>query len=111
MRRWSGQVAQWSVDFRAISYEDNRELSNLLARQPDPVMESLANSITFDTVIVNSPSYVWVTSGADILALNQRLRSHDTVGANFLTSNNVNVISVFTYTTFGPTGHGLQPNR
>ena len=111
MRRWSGQVAQWSLDFRAISYEDNQDLSNLLTRQPDPIMESLANSIMFDTVIVNSPSYVWVTNGSDIHGLNLRLRSQDTVGANFLTANNVNVISVFTYVTFGPTGHGLQPNR
>ena len=102
---------QWSVDFRAISYEDNQQLSNLLSNQPDPVMESLAHSILYDTVITNNNSYVWVTNGNEIHGLNQRLRSQNTVGSNFLTSNNISVISVFTYVSVGPTGHGLQPTR
>ena len=111
MRRWRGQIMQWSVDFRAISYEDNQQLTNLLANQLDPIMESLAYSIIQDTVITNNNSYVWVTNGNEIHGLNQRLRSQNTVGANFLTTNNVNIVSVFTFVSVGPTGHGLQPIR
>jgi len=111
MRRWSGQISQWLVDFRIISYEDNNDLSSLLARQLDPVMESLANSIISDRVITNNNSYVWVTNGDEIHGLNQRMLTHDTIGANFLEQNQISIVSVFTFLTFGPTGHGNQPLR
>ena len=111
MRRWRGQVNHFRVDFRAISYEDNPRLSALLAVQLDPIMESLANSICDDRIITNNPTYVWVTNGDEIHSLNLRIRSHDTVGSNFLVSNDIRIVSVFTYTTFGPAGHALQPVR
>ena len=111
MRRWRGQVNQHLVHFRAISYEDNPRLSALLAVQLDPVLESLANSIFGDQVITNNPTYVWITNGDEIHALNLRLRSQNTVGSNFLVSNDIRIVSVFTYVTFGPAGHALQPTR
>ena len=111
MRRWIGQVDIQNVDFRAISYNDNAQLSSLLAAQSDQVMESLANSIINDPVITANNSFVWVTNGMEIHSLNQRLRTHDSVGSNFLITNNLNIISVFTFVSTGPTGHGLQPTR
>lgn len=111
MRRWRGQVNHIPVVFRAISFEDNPRLSALLAVQLDPIMESLANSIFSDPVITNNPTYVWVTNGDEIHALNLRIRSHDSVGSNFLVSNDIRIVSVFTYMTFGPAGHALQPVR
>ena len=111
MRRWIGQVNQRPVNFRAISFDDNPRLSALLAVQLDPIMESLANSIYGDQVITNNPTYVWITNGDEIHALNQRVRSHDTVGSNFLISNDLRIVSVFTFVTFGPGGHALQPVR
>ena len=112
MRRWRGQVDIQNVDFRAISYNDeNFRLVSLLASQPDHVMESLANSIINDAVISANNSFVWVTNGEEIHALNLRIRSHETTGANFLITNNINIVSVFTFISTGPTGHGLQPTR
>ena len=111
MRRWRGQVNHHPVDFRAISFNDNARLSALLAVQLDPVMESLANSICDDIVITNNPSYVWVTNGDEIHALNLRVRAHNAVGSNFLVSNDIRIVSVFTFITFGPAGHALQPTR
>ena len=111
MRRWTGPINQWTVDFCAISYEDDPVLSSLLAQQLDPVMESLAHSIFSDTVITNTNNFVWITDGAEIHGLNLRLRSHDTLAANFLTSNNIDIISVFTFVTHGPRGRRLPPTR
>ena len=111
MRRWRGQVDIQNVDFRAISYNDNAQLSSLLASQSDQVMESLANSIMNDPVITANNSFVWVTNGMEIHALNQRMYAQQTVGANFLRTNNIHIISVFTFVSTGPTGHGLQPTR
>ena len=100
-----------NVDFRAISYEDNAQMSALLAAQTDPVMESLANSIINDPVITANNSFVWVTNGMEIHALNQRMHAQRSLGADFLRTNNINIISVFTFVSTGPTGHGLQPTR
>ena len=111
MRRWRGQVNQLRVDFRAISFEDNPRLSALLAVQLDPIMESLANAIVLDQIITNNTGYVWVTNGDEIHALNNRLYTHDTLGSNFLRTNGIRVVSVFTFITFGPSGHALQPVR
>ena len=112
MRRWRGQIDIQNVDFRVISYDDNnQQLISLLSAQPDHVMESLAHSIINDPTITANNSFVWVTNGMEIHSLNLRLRTHDTTGANFLRSNNINIISVFTFVSTGPTGHGLQPTR
>ena len=43
--------------------------------------------------------------GANVL-LAQR-----SIGADFLRTNNIHIISVFTFVSTGPTGHGLQPTR
>ena len=74
-------------------------------------MESLAHSILGDEIITNSNSYVWVTNGNEINGLNQRLATHDTIGSNFLESNGITIVSVFTFLTFGPSGHANQPLR
>ena len=114
MRRWIGQVNQFRVDFRAISFsikDFNPRLAALLAVQLDPIMESLANSIVSDTIVTNNASYVWVTNGDESHALNQRLRTHDTFGSNFLIANDIRVVSVFTFVTFGLAVHALQPIR
>ena len=111
MRRWTGRIAEQHVDFRAISYEDDNTLSSLLAAQSDVTMESLANSLFNDHVVANIQTYVWITDGETMHGLNQRLQTHNTVGSNFLVSNHLQVVSVFIFITFGPTGHGLQPIR
>ena len=111
MRRWTGLVDINNVEFRAISYQDNPQLSALLAAQSDPIMESLANSIMNDPVITENNSFVWVTNGLEIHALNQRLLAQRSIGADFLRTNNIHIISVFTFVSTGPTGHGLQPTR
>ena len=111
MRRWTGNINQWTIDLCVISYEDNADLTALLARQLDPIMESLAHSIFSDTVITNNRDYVWVTDGESIHGLNQRLRSHDTVASNFLTTNRIDIVSIFTFVTFGPRGNRRPPTR
>ena len=111
MRRWTGPVNQWNVDLCVISYEDDASLSTLLANQLDPIMESLAHNILGDTIITNNQTYVWVTDAEGIHGLNLRLRNSDTVSANFLVSNGINIVSLFTYVTFGPRGHRQPPTR
>ena len=111
MRRWVGQINQFRIDFRAISHDDNPRLSALLAVQINPIMESLAHTINGDPVITNNSSYVWVTNGDEIHALNNRIRTDETVGGNFLITNDIRIVSVFTFVTFGPAGHALQPVR
>ena len=111
MRRWSGTINQWSIDLRVISYEDDANLSSLLSRRLDPVMESLAHFIFSDTLITNTNNYVWITSGDDIHGLNQRIRYNDSFASNFLVTNNIDIISVFTYVSFGSRGRRQPPTR
>ena len=108
MRRWRGQVQNWTLELRVISYDDDYRVDRILANSPDDVMESLANFIFRDNVVANSPNYVWISNNNDIGGLMERLRSSNSAGGNFLTSNHLSITSVFTFVTAGQVGH--QPN-
>ena len=111
MRRWRGPFRNWTVELRAISYEDSLRISRILANTLDPIMESLARSIFNDLIITNNANYVWITGNDEIRGLNRRLQGQNTVSADFLRENNLNIVSVFTFVTVGPVGRSRDPVR
>ena len=111
MRRWRGPIGHWIVELRLLSHDEEPRIDRILAQILDVTMESLASSILGDTVITNNNSYVWISDNQEIANLNARLMTNNTVGADFLVNNNMQIASVFTFVTNGPVGHGRDPIR
>ena len=110
MRRWRGVISNTVVELTVTSYDDDSHIDRLLTTITDDQMESLSAALYNDTLIYNS-SYVSISNDVDIRGLNDRLLLIDTTGPFFLRTHNLQLISVFTFTTNGPVGFNVNPSR
>ena len=110
MRRWRGVISNTVVELTVTSYDDDSHIDRLLTTITDDQMESLSAALYNDTLIYNS-SYVSISNDVDIRGLNDRLSLIDTTGPFFLRTHNLQLISVFTFTTNGPVGFNVNPSR